>query len=148
MKIVPSKSSDVKSDYQLCITLEEPPKRDPDSKEKPIGFTCSRDPTDKDAPTYTLKAFPFDDGDNCEQFLKTREIYEAVKQGQAITTNENRVTLVRQLFKGAALTAFDNEITDANVSDDMYKKAWKAMTAAVFPSKAARNQKKAMKKLK
>ena len=151
MKLAPKATENLKTAFQLCIPLEEPPKRDPSNGEKPISFVCSREPGNKDAAPYQIKAYPFEDGDNCEQFIKTKKLFDDIIKGQEIETNANLVTLVRQLFKGSALTAFENEIPidpTAVIEDDMYVKAWRSMTAAVFPAKAARNQKKAMKRIR
>ena len=151
MKLAPNAAKQLKTSFQLCIALEEPPKRDPNSNDKPIGFVCSRDPGNQDAPTYTIKAYPFEDGDNCERFIKTKESFDDIVRGQSIESNENRVTLVRQLFKGSALTAFENELPNepaTAISDNIYNKAWRSMTAAIFPTKAVRNQKKAMRRIR
>lgn len=151
MKIAPKATDNLKTSFQLCIALEEPPKRDPNGSEKPISFVCSREPGNKDSAPYQIKAYPFEDGDNCEMFIKTKKLFDDIIKGQKIETNANRVTLVRQLFKGSALTAFENELPiepTAVIEDEAYVKAWRNMTAAVFPAKAARNQKKAMKRIR
>ena len=152
MKVHQSNNNhNTKASFQLCIPLEEPPKRDPNDPEKPIGFSCLRDPTNNDSPKYTIKVFPYEDGQSCEQFLRTKEHFEAIKKGQNITANMDQVILVRQLFKGSAITAFDNALpngANANITNAAYTRAWKSMTAAVFPNKAGREQKKAMKKIR
>ena len=152
MKVQVRKSSETnKASFQLCITLDEPPKGDPNNTDKRIGFSCHEDPTDKDSPTYTIKAYPYEDGNNCKQFLKTMELFESIETGQNIKSNEDQVVLMKQLFKGSALTAFVNKLPSAagaRITDANLKKAKAAMAAAIFLNKAACNQKKAMKKLK
>ena len=139
-----------KTGYQLCIGLEEPPKRDIDDVEKAISFTCHRVPDDTDSPKYELKAYPFEDDGTCEQYIKTFMWLIKIEKGQNITTNMDKVILVRQLFKGAALTAFETELpaADQPITNGQLKKAFAAMPKVVFPDKALRNQKKAMKRLK
>ena len=139
-----------KSGYQLCIGLEETPTRELDDVEKAISFTCHRVPGDTDSPKYKLKAYPYEDGASCEQYIKTFMRMLEVEKGQKIETNEDKVILVRQLFKGAALTAFETELPAAGqaITNAQLKKAFAAMPKVVFPDKALRNQKKALKRLK
>ena len=152
MKIsLPKSTSESKNAFQLCIPLDEPPKRDPNDTDKPISFVCHRKPSDKDSASYTIKVFPFEDDDCCEQFIKMQQHYEAILISQDLESNEDRAVLIRQLFKGSALTAFENEMpsrpTD-KISDARFKRGLTAMSAAIFPNRAARNQKKAMKKIR
>ena len=148
MKVSPT-TNKPKSGYQLCIGLDEPPKRDADDVDKAISFTCHRVPNDTDSPKYELKAYPFEDGGTCEMFIKTLMKMNEIQKGQNITTNADKVILAKQLFKGSALTAFESELpADGNVTNAQLARAFAAMPKVIFPDKALRNQKKALKKLK
>ena len=149
MKISPSTNNKVMP-YQLCIGLEPPPKRSSaDDVEKAISFTCHRSPGDVDTPKYMLKAYPFEDGQGPETFILTLQKMQEIAKGQNITTVEDKVILVRQLFKGAVLTAFENELPEnTRLQDTHIRNGMRAMAKVVFPDKAYRNQKKALKRLK
>ena len=119
--------------FQLCIGFEMPPPRDPDDSVKPISFECLRRPGDRTSPKYTLKVYPFEDGDTCETYILTRQNLAAIVKGQGITTTDGRISLIRQLFRGEALTAFDNEIpADGNDVTDLRLEPARAST--VFSS--------------
>ena len=150
MKISPPTNNSNKVAYQLCIGLEPPPKRSSDDDvEKAITFTCHRKPGDNDSPKYSIKAYPFEDGMGPETYILTIRKMDEVIKGQNINTNGDKVILVRQLFKGSALTAFENELPDGTrVTDAHIRKGLNAMAKVVFPDKAYRNQKKALKRFK
>ena len=145
------KSKD-KSSYKLCIGLKpETALLDREDK-KPISFDCSHNPGVDGAPTYKIKVYPFEDGYPCEVYLQTLKYVDDIIAGQGLTTNEQKVRVIRQLFDGtSALVAFENEMpnnpTDP-ITNPMWTRAKVAMTRVIFPVNAARNQKKAMKKIK
>ena len=150
MKLSTTTTNQDDQDFKLCIGLEPPPSRDPDNHARPISFECRRTPGDEKSPAYTLKVYPYEDGDSPEIFVMTRQVQAQIERGQKIETNAEKVVLIRQLFQGAALTAFETEMPapTANITDAQLKKGIAAMTKVAFPEKAGRNQKKAMLKLK
>ena len=82
-------------------------------------------------------------------FIKTLMKMQEIQKGQNITMNTDKVIQVKQLFKGSALTAFESELpANGNVTNAQLNKAFAAMPNVVFPDKALRNQKKALKKLR
>ena len=156
MKLAPTATRKVHpsmKQFQLCIGLEPPPKRSDDDES--ISFTCKMNLTKKDSPEFSVTVYKFGDDGTAEQLLETLKLMQTVERGQAAKKNEDRVSLIRQVFEGSVLTAFENELPgpDANgnpvaIPDEAFKKAINAMKLVVFPDKAARNQKKAMAKLK
>ena len=152
MKVVLPKDTKDKSSYKLCIGLKPEVAIDhTNSDKKPIEFTCSHQPGVDGAPTFTLKVYPFEDGWSCEHYIRTLKSIDDIIKGQGLTTNAQKVQIIRQLFSGGTLTAFENEMPGASedpITNHMYSKGLAAMARVVFPENAARNQKKAMKKLK
>ena len=104
--------NDKASSYQLCIGLVATDKKDSDPSFKPISFECSRKPGEANAATYTVKQYPFCDGDSCEYYINVMQSMDIVVAGQSLDTNEEKKHLVHQLFEGATRTAFDNEMPD------------------------------------
>ena len=148
MKVVLPKENKDKASYKLCIALKPNVAVDHGSDKKPIEFECSHTPGVANAPTYTLSVYPFEDGYSCEQYIQTLKHVDDIIKGQGLTTNEQKAQLIRQLFKGSTLVAFENEMPNAAVdaiTNNMYSKGIAGMAKFVFPDKAARNQKKALK---
>jgi hypothetical protein len=155
MKVaVPPPNKPKKVDFKLCIPLEGPPQRSSDDDaEKATSFTCKMNPKDKNSAEYVKKIYPFGDDGGCEQLLITLNLMTAVIKGQGLKSNEQKVELLRQIFQGSVLAAFENEMpkadaVDQTIEDDAYEQGIESMKKVVFPDKAARNQKKAMRKLK
>ena len=151
MKVTTTTNSNAKVDFQLSIGLEPPPKRSvDDEKVKPKSFTCKMHPSKKDSAEFLVKIYSFSDG-SPEEYIETLRQLATVQVGQGVKKNEDIVVLYKQIFEGALLKAFKNEIpTDKGdvITDDHIKKGQNAMTKIVFPDKAVRHQKKAMKKSK
>ena len=151
MKVTTTTNSNSKVDFQLSIGLEPPPKRsDDDDKVKPKSFTCKMHPGKKDSAEFLVKIYSFSDG-SPEEYIETLRQLATVQVRQNVKKNEDVVVLYKQIFEGALLEAFENEIPseeNAEISDEHLKKGRNAMTKIVFPDKAVRHQKKAMKKIK
>ena len=156
MKVVlPTSKTNSRAQFQLCIGLEPPPPRSDDDGVKPISFTCKMHPKDKNSAEFTVKIYKYGDDGTVEGLLETLKLMAMVDKGQNVKKNEERVTLFRQIFEGSLLVAFENELPglDENgnaiaITDDVLAKAVEAIKKVVFPDKAARNQKKAMRRLK
>ena len=144
---IPKKTSKVNS--ELSIGLEPHTKRFTDDDADPISFMCKMHPNNELSPEYVVKIQVFDDQGGPEDFIDTLKKMQIVQEGQNIQTNADRVKLIRQIFSGSTMDAFENELPDTGaISNDVYDKALQAMTRVVFQIKAARNQKRAMKLLK
>lgn len=156
MKVVPPQNKTKRAQFQLCIPLEPPPPRNSDDEViKPIAFTCKMNPKDKNSSEFVIKVYKVGDDTTVENLLETFKQMVAVEAGQALKKNEDRVTLVRQLFEGSLLTAFENELPGLDASNKPitienghYDAGIEAIKKVVFPDKAARNHKKAMRKVK
>ena len=141
--------TNAKVDFQLSIGLEPPTKHvDTDEKVKPKSFTCKMHPNKKDSAEFLVKIYAFSDG-SPEEYIETLKQLTVVQTGQNVKRNEDIVVLYKQIFEGALLEAFENEISDEDpITDDVLNRGRNAMTKIVFPDKAVRHQKKAMKKIK
>ena len=138
-----------KVNSELSIGLEPHIKKYDDDDAKPISYTCKMHPDSEISAEYVVKIDIFDNQGSPEDFIDTVKKMETVQEGQNIKTNEDRVKLIRQIFSGSTIDAFENQMpTTGSISDEVYKKAIVEMTKVVFPDKAARNQKRAMKKLR
>ena len=151
MKVTTNTNSNAKVDFQLSIGLEPPPKRsDDDDKVKPKSFTCKMHPGKKDSAEFVVKIYSFSDG-SPEEYIETLRQLATVQVGQNVKKNEDIVILHKQVFEGALLEAFENEIPSGEnpkITNEHLKKGRNAMIKIVFPDKAVRHQKKAMKKIK
>ena len=152
MPVVSPTNKPAKVDFQLSIGLEPPAKRiEDDDKVKPLSFTCKVHPNKTNSPEFTVKIYQFSDG-SPEEFIETCKKLETVEMKQNIKKNDEKVVLVQQIFEGALLEAFENELPSPSstdpVTDAHIEKGMIAMTKIIFPDKAARNQKKAMKKIR
>ena len=141
--------TNAKVDFQLSIGLEPPTKHvDTDEKVKPKSFTCKIHPNKKDSAEFLVKIYAFSDG-SPEEYIETLKQLTVVQTGQNVKRNEDIVVLYKQIFEGALLEAFENEISDEDpITDEVLNRGRNAMTKIVFPDKAVRHQKKAMKKIK
>ena len=151
MKVTTPTNSNAKVDFQLSIGLEPPVKRiDIDEMVKPKSFTCKMHPNKKDSAEFLVKIYAFSDG-SPEEYIETLKQLTVVQVGQNVKKNEDIVVLYKQIFEGTLLEAFENELPnddDTPITGDVFNRGRNAMTKIVFPDKAVRHQKKAMKKIK
>ena len=125
MKVTHTTNSNAKVDFQLSIGLEPPPKRsDDDDKVKPKSFTCKMHPGKKDSAEFLVKIYSFSDG-SPEEYIETLRQLATVQVGQNVKKNKDIVVLYKQIFEGALLKAFENEIPseeNAEITDEHLKK--------------------------
>ena len=152
MKISPQTNTNTdKVPYKFVIPFEEPSPDDDDDR-KTLSFTLRNDPSQgKNSTTWVRTIQEFENG-TPEELLLLLNAMDEICTGQSLDTPDQKIMLVRRIFKGSALTAFEGALPSTNgpVTDDMWLIGIQAIKESVFPDppQAARTQKKAMKALK
>jgi hypothetical protein len=123
--------------------------------EESMKFKLLSVPGKKDSPTYEVTVNIFKTG-TPEEYIKTLIALEQVCVGQNLKDAKEKYTMARRVFKGEALTAFNNAAAKASSLDDQsdlgletednYKAVLKEVGKAVFPINSYALQKQAMRR--
>jgi hypothetical protein len=128
------------------ITLERAERRSL-VKGEYLEYKLRNTPGDLTSPVYSLSV-PFFSTGTCEEWLKFRENLLKVLSGQNVTTGPGKYVVTRRLLQGDALAAFENAATDLPTETNAnFDEVLQAVTAHVFPKRAAQLQKRYMRRI-
>ena len=114
------------------------------NKDQVQTFKCRSDPTYKDSSAYNIAVPYFNDG-SPEELIYFQRFLKRATDGQGDTTGPSQFAKVRMLLQGEALSAFEAQVTVTNSHTETLttvQEALDAVTASIFPDRAAQIQKK------
>ena len=122
--------------------------RQSEDKSASTKYKCYKDPSNTKSAQYAVVIYHFDNkGPETTRFLLKK--LKSIERGQRVTNGPDKYSLVRQVLKGVALTAFENAATEhGNETVKNYKKCIQAVKVAIFPPKAATRQCRAIAKMR
>lgn len=111
-------------------------------------YKLRHNPTDDKSPTYELEIQYFSDDGTCEDFLEFETKIKEIFRGQNVTTGIGRFNVVRRLFKGSALTTFNQALPQNGGTETLisFEKCLDAVRVQVFPTRAVLLQKRYMRR--
>ena len=133
--------------HAAVIPLHKTPRATKD-KSAATEYKCYKDPTNTKSAAHSVTICHFDN-ESPEELLEFLEQVKAVEKGQGLTTGPDKYTLMRQVLKGVALTAFENAAATAGSETiATYRNCVQAVKVAIFPPKAATRQRRAIAKMR
>ena len=122
--------------------------RQTEDKSASTEYKCYKDPSNTKSAQFAVVIHHFDN-EGPETLLDFLKRLKSIERGQGVTNGPDKYALVRQVLKGVALTAFENDATEhGNETVENYKKCIQAVKVAIFPPKAATRQRRAIAKMR